>query len=148
MTTELNNNTPIDAWRAAKEKVDNDEGYRARLGCVGEPISDVLDSLLELLEVHTNQDIAALRAKLDDAAETARGNLLDLVNGAREGAAELAVEQVHRYLEISCVDHHDLCIDGSETLVDVAQQGFEHATCLIEGHSVDVTIDDDELGVL
>ena len=148
MTTELNNNTPIDVWRAAKEKVDNGEGYRERLGCVGEPISDVLDHVLDLLVQSTALDVEHIRAKLDEAANEARGNLLDLVNDSREAAAEKAVEEVHSFLEIACISEHDVHVEGGFTMTDVAQLGVEHAAYLVEGHTVDVSIDDDELGTL
>ena len=142
--TKLNH---IDEWRAAKEKLDS-AGYRERLGCVGEPISDVLDHVLDVLAQSTSVDVAAIRAKLDAAADDARGNLLDLVNGARAAAAEIAIEEVYGFLEIAHISEYDLHIDASGTLADVAQLGVEFAAYQVKDHAVDVSIDDDELGSL
>jgi hypothetical protein len=146
MTTELNNSTSIEVWRKAKHDIDDGTDYRSQLGCVGEPISDAIDKAIAQLP-DAFQDVA--RAVFNEAADVARGNLLDLVNSARTEAAKQAVQEASEYLQTySCLSSYDIDFEPSDTLLDVAQRGYEHAGYAIDGFTVDVEIDDDALGSL
>ena len=122
MTIELKNTDTIEAWRRAKEHLDSNAGYRNQLGCVGEPLADVLDKVLQLV-ADEHKDYAT--RVLNEASTEARGNLLEYVNDARQQGADEVLDDI-----ATCVsfDEYDIELDTKDTLGEVAERGFD--SCL------------------
>jgi len=136
----VNSETSIDTWRSAKSKVDSDNNYRSRLGCVGEPLADALDKLVRWVREDYRDDAVEL---LHAAAAEARANLREYVNDARQNAADEVLSDV-----TSCVqfDSYDIEIDIKDSFEDVAERGFAAAICQIEGQVWTVCeVGDDDL---
>ena len=128
METKLNNTSSIEQWRTAKSRADQGVDYRSQLGCVGEPIADLLDDILELLPEGAKDLVLPAANK---AAAEARANLLVYVNEQRQAGAEGILETVVEVLGFS-FDACDLEVQVTDTLEDIAERGYDHAVEIIE----------------
>lgn len=141
IVTKLTNQDDIIQWREAKTQADRDKHYRTKLGCVGEPLSDALDKVLRYIPcLDDREDCLAI---LDAAAAEARGNLLDYANEQRRDGADAVLADVECLVQF---DAYDLEIDASDTLAEIAEQGFDLALRTITAQCWNVTdITDEEL---
>ncbi len=125
IVSELTNKDSIEKWRKAKEVLDSEAGYNARLGCVGEPIADAIDKVLPWFREDYRED--AIRV-FNAAAADARSNLLDYTNDARQAGADELISDIELVVQF---DSYDIELDTSDTLADVAERGFDQAVSMI-----------------
>ena len=102
----------IEAWRTEKSRIDRANDVHDILGCVGEPLANVLRNLVERDDV-----TAADRIVVSDRATEARGNLLDWTNEHRSEAYSEGLSDA-----ASCAGQ----VDPSDCLPD------DLATCTLE----------------
>ena len=119
--TELNNQTSLDKWREAKEEADKSyavgSGLKGALGCVGEPLYDVLRE--HLLELPTF-DADDLYVKLVKAAESCREGIAGIVQEEAQNHVDWAMEELRCGLYADDGD-----IDTSVSIAEVYTQGYE-----------------------
>ncbi len=132
----LSRASSIEDWRREKERVDCESGYKARLGCVGDPIADAIDKVLPWFREDYRED--AIRV-FNAAAADARANLLDYANEARQAGADSVIEDIELVVSF---DSYDIDLDTSDTLADVAERGFDAAVSQITNqcwHVMEIT---------
>ena len=71
----------IEAWRTEKSNLDRASDVHDVLGCVGEPLANLLRNLVERYDISYSD-----RVEIIDRATEARGNLLDWTNEHRQSA--------------------------------------------------------------
>ena len=140
--TVLNNETPIDLWRRAKERGDGHASLKATLGCVGKPVYEVLADVLRALP----QDVATdLEVRLVWAARESRQLLAGMLEQFATEKVEEHVENLSEWLKDAEFDT-DMEYDGTETLDDLVRAGIELAGELIHDfHVPDYAVDGEEL---
>jgi len=77
----VENKASIEAWRTEKSNLDRASDVHDVLGCVGEPLANVLRNLVERYDISYSD-----RVEIIDRATEARGNLLDWTNEHRQEA--------------------------------------------------------------
>ncbi len=136
----LSRASSIEDWRKEKERVDSESGYKARLGCVGEPIADAIDKVLPWFREDYRED--AIRV-FNAAAAEARSNLLDYANDARQHGADSVLEDIELVVSF---DPYDIEPDIDWTFRDAAEAGFDAAVSQITNQCWNVTeITDEDL---
>lgn len=143
----LNSSSSLEQWRQAKDIVDNDivrlQSYiHDQLGCVGKPISVFIE---EHLDLDHNEHEALLKA-----VGQARDNLLFYIQGARDTAAQEALQEALLAAQenLTCDGMKGFDITPDTTIESIYEQGHEDALfslACFRDHYTPPTIDDADL---
>ena len=135
IVTKLNKNTSIESWRKAKELADKEPDFEETLGCVGRPIAELLQSILE--EHVAPEHVLEVARDIQKASDEARENLASFVSQYVES-------------ELSCVldcysfDISDADIDITNSLDDAFDAGVGAVCSALSGYTC--YIDSESLG--
>lgn len=142
----VENKASIEAWRTEKARLDRVSDVHAILGCVGEPLANVIRVIVDKYEVSPGD-----REELVDRATEARGNLLDWTNEHRQEAYNEAFGDAASYA--GQVDPADCLPDDLATCT--LEDACEHTRDRIESELDGVSsygqaecrqLDDSDLG--
>ena len=135
IVTKLNKNTSIDAWRAAKERADTVPDYEETLGCVGRPIAELLQRIIE--EHVDAEHVIAVSKEVEQAAREARENLASFVSQYCENELSSVLDGYH-------FDVDDADLDTSNSLEEAFEAGVAAVENVLQG--ITVYVDSESLG--
>jgi len=118
----LNAADPVEKWRTAKAEGDKGRDLKSILGCVGQPLAEVLEDLLARYSISDQ-----MHFRLVTACEESRDGLFQMVNEHRESAAEAAASEVYEMVEYLDSDSLDGELNSADSLDDAADKAFQHA---------------------
>jgi hypothetical protein len=132
IATQLNGTTSIEVWRKAKDVADAVPDYEDVLGCVGRPLAEFIEGLIE--NYVPDDDEREVLVKAVEAAREARENLAVFVSNALE--SELLI----------IVDHFEFDIDNTNldlqsSLEDAFDAGVGAAYDYLVSHTVDFELE-------